>query len=51
MAAVIEAHQGKKVGEAKLERMLAELDSLSDEEARRLIGEESGKSSRGERRD
>ncbi len=43
MAAVIEAHQGKKVGEANLELMLAELDSLSDDEARRLIAEESGK--------
>ncbi len=43
MAAVIEAHQGKKVGEADLEGMLAELESLSDDEARRLIAEESGK--------
>jgi len=51
MAAVIEAHQGKKVGEADLERMLAELESLSEDEARRLIAEESGKLSRGERRD
>jgi len=48
---VIEAHQGKKVGEADLERMLAELESLSDDEARRLVAEESGKLSRGERRD
>jgi len=51
MAAVIEAHQGKKVGEADLERMLAELESVSDEEARRLIAEESGKPSRGDQRD
>jgi acyl-CoA synthetase (AMP-forming)/AMP-acid ligase II/acyl carrier protein len=51
MAAVIEAHQGKKVGEVNLERMVAELELLSDDEARRLIAEESGKLSRGERRD
>jgi len=51
MAAVFEAHQGKKVGEADLERMLVELESLSDDEARRLIAEESGKPSRGEHRD
>jgi acyl carrier protein len=51
MAAVIEAHRGKKVGEADLERMLADLESLSDDEARRLIAEESGKLSRGEHRD
>jgi len=30
---------------------MAELESLSDEEARRLIAEESGKLNRGERRD
>ncbi len=51
MAAVIEAHQEKKVGEANLERMLAELESLSDDEARRLIAEERGKPSRGDQRD
>jgi acyl carrier protein len=51
MAAVIEAYQEKKIGEADLEGMLAELESLSDEEARRLLAEESGKPSRGERRD
>jgi acyl carrier protein len=51
MAAVIEAHQGKRVGEANLERMLAELESLSDDEARRLIAEESGKPIRGDQRD
>jgi acyl carrier protein len=51
MAAVIEAHQGKKVGEADLERMLVELESLSDDEARRLIAKESGKPSRGDQCD
>jgi len=45
MAAVITASQGKKIGEANLERMLAELESLSEDEALRLIGEESGKRS------
>jgi acyl-coenzyme A synthetase/AMP-(fatty) acid ligase/acyl carrier protein len=48
MSAVIEAHQGKKVGEANLERMVAELELLSEDEARRLIAEESGKPSRGD---
>ena len=51
MAAVIEAHQGKKVGDADLEGMLAELESLSEDEARRLVAEESGKPSRGDQRD
>ena len=51
MAAVIEAHQGKKVGDADLEGMLAELESLSEDEARRLAAEESGKPSRGDQRD
>ncbi len=51
MAAVIEAHQGKKLGEADLECMLAELESLSEDEARRPIAEESEKLSHGERRD
>ena len=39
MAAVIAAHQAKKVGEPELERILAEFESISDEEARRFIGE------------
>ncbi len=51
MAAVIEAHQGKRVGEANLERMLAELELLSDDEARRLTAEESARQSRGDQRD
>jgi hypothetical protein len=51
MAAVIEAHQGGKVGEADLERFLADLESLFDDEAWRLIAEESGKPSRGDQRD
>lgn len=39
MAAAIEAHVGKKVGEAELERILAELEALTDEEAQRLVSE------------
>jgi hypothetical protein len=44
-------NQAKKAGEEDLDRMLAELEALSDDEARRIIAEESGKLSRGERRD
>ena len=51
MAVVIMQNQAKKAGEEDLDRMLAELEALSDDEARRLIAEESGKLSRGERRD
>jgi len=51
MAAVIEAHQGKKVGEVDLEGMLAELESLSEDEAGRLIAEEREKPIRGDQRD
>jgi len=39
MAVAIEAHLGKKVGEAELERILAKLESLTDEEAQRLVSE------------
>ena len=51
MAAVIEAHQRRKVSEADVEHMLAELELLSDDEARRLIAEESAKQSRGDQHD
>ena len=51
MAAVIAEHRGKKLGKADLERMLAELESFSDDEARRLIAGESGKPSLGDQRD
>jgi acyl carrier protein len=40
MAAVITEHQAKKLGNGKLKRILAELESLSDEEAQRLVGNE-----------
>ncbi len=38
-AAVITEHQGKKLGEDDLHRILTELESLSDEEAQRLLSE------------
>jgi amino acid adenylation domain-containing protein len=41
MAAVITEHQGKKVGEKELDRILTELESLTDEEARRLLADKS----------
>ena len=37
MAAVINAHQGKKLGEEELDRLLTELESLSEEEAKKLL--------------
>jgi amino acid adenylation domain-containing protein len=37
MAAVIAEYQAKKLGDKDLERMLRELESLSDEDARRLL--------------
>jgi amino acid adenylation domain-containing protein len=43
MAAVITDHQGKQVGKAELDRMLRELESLSDEEAERLLSEDHSK--------
>ena len=51
MASVIGACQGKKIGEAILECMLAELDSLSKDEARSLIADGGGISSCGDQRD
>ena len=37
MAAVITEHQAKKLGEEELDRILTELESLSEEEAQRLV--------------
>jgi acyl carrier protein len=37
MTVVITEHQGKKLGEEKLDCMLAELESISDEEAQRFF--------------
>jgi len=40
MAVVITEHQGEQVGKAELDRMLRELELLSDEDAKRLWSEE-----------
>lgn len=45
MAAVITAHQGKTLDEQGLSTLLNELDSLSDEEAKRLEGEQRNENS------
>ena len=37
MAAVITEHQGKQLGNEELEHILADLESLPDEEAQRLV--------------
>jgi len=49
MAAVIMEHQGKRLGEKDLDRMLGELESLSDEEAKRLLAEETATMTEGKR--
>ena len=46
MAAVIMEHQGKPLGKEDLERMLGEIEALSDEEAQHLLADET-KSKRG----
>jgi acyl carrier protein len=40
MAAVIAEHQGKQLGEKELERLLGELESMSEEEAQQLVGKQ-----------
>jgi acyl carrier protein len=40
MAGVIMEHQGKQLGKEDLERVLSELEALSDEAAQRLLAEE-----------
>jgi hypothetical protein len=42
MAAVIMEHQAKNFGEREPDRILAELESLSDDEAQRLLYAERG---------
>jgi amino acid adenylation domain-containing protein len=42
MAAVITEHQGKKLDEKEMERILTELESLTEEEAKRLFASEHG---------
>ena len=49
MAAVITESQGKQLGKEELERMLGDLESLSDEEAKRLLAEETTSTSDRER--
>jgi hypothetical protein len=39
MAAVITEHQGKQLGNEELEHILADLESLPDEQAQRLVSE------------
>ena len=41
MAAVIAENQGKQLGEGEFERILAELESMSDEDARRMVSPQS----------
>jgi acyl carrier protein len=41
MAAIIAQHQGKKLREEELDRILAELETLSDEDAKRLLADQS----------
>ena len=43
MAAVIMEHQGKRLGEEDLERMLGELELMSEDEAQRLVATETVK--------
>jgi acyl carrier protein len=40
MAAIITQNHAEKIGQNELGRILTELDSLSDEEARRLVAKE-----------
>jgi hypothetical protein len=37
MAAVITEHQARKLGETNLQRILSEVESLSDENAQKLL--------------
>ena len=43
MAVAIDEYQGKKLGKEKINQILTELESLTEEEARRLIGEDPSK--------
>jgi acyl carrier protein len=42
MAAVINHPQGKQLGQQELDRILTELESISDEDAKRLLADPSG---------
>jgi acyl carrier protein len=48
MAAVITEHQGKQLGGIELEQLLSELESMSDEEAQRMLVEESARTPTGD---
>jgi acyl-coenzyme A synthetase/AMP-(fatty) acid ligase/acyl carrier protein len=43
MARIITQHQGRQLGDGELENILSKIESLSDDEARRLAGEEPSK--------
>jgi hypothetical protein len=43
MARIVTEHQGRQLGDEGLENMLSKIESLSDEEARRLVSEDSSK--------
>lgn len=49
MAAVIMEHQGKRLGAEELERLLGEIEALSDEQAQHLLAEETTTTTEGER--
>ena len=42
MAIVVAQKQAKKLGEEELARLLSELESISEDEAQRLLAKESG---------
>ena len=44
MAKAIVAHQGKQIGNEALERMLAELETITEEEAQKVLTTQSGRS-------
>ena len=43
MARIVTEHQGRQLGDEGLENMLSKIESLSDEEARRLVSEDPSK--------
>jgi acyl carrier protein len=51
MAAVIVAHQEKRLGENDLENLLGELEALSDEDVQQLLAAETNPTNGGERHD
>ena len=49
MAAVIAQHRSKKIGEPDLERILAEFESISEEQAGQLLADPGTQTPRGKR--